>query len=205
MKHKRKQEELSKNKYRMRNPEIKKKNSLTVKEWIAVVGALFIYFFYAKSKDVILNYPNWLLYIMIILTSAIIAIFTFRDQKAKYLNEVEKKDRGWFIAFGVVKLIVVAYFISGMLLIPFNYYTIHSSKEAPLTYEKCEIVKITTETQNRKIFYRFRGKVNILYAYKPIMEELKNNGEYKEYFFVAGVREGNLNTYILESWDIERK
>lgn len=204
MRHKKKQEVLKNNKNIMKKIETPKENSLSVKELVGVGGALIVYFFYAKSKDTIINYPNWLLYMTILIVCTVISLFTFKDEKAKYLN-VDKRDRMFFVGLALVRTIIIAYFISGILLIPFNYYTINSSKSNPLKFENCEIVKITTETQNRKVFYKFNGKTYILYAYKPIMEELKNSEAYKEYFFVAGVRQSILNTYILENWDIERK
>jgi len=195
---------LGMNPYQMKNKKAKINNKLTIVDWIKLIGFVLVYFFFIKSKDIIINYPYWLLFTAFAIVLFIIAILQYREIQKEY-SKTEKEDKPLFLVINGLKIAVIAYFISGIFLIPFNYYTIYNSKENALSSEKCEITGISTYSKNRSIFYNFKGKTNVVNGFKPIMEDIKDDGKFENYYFAAEVRPGVCNTYILESWDIIQK
>ncbi|QGK73060.1 hypothetical protein [Flavobacterium sp. SLB02] len=183
---------------------MKENNKLTTVDWIKLLGFLLVYFFFIKSKDVIINYPYWLLFTAFAIVLVIVAILQYREMQKEY-SKTEKDDKPLFVVINGLKIAVIAYFVSGVILIPFNYYTIYNSKENALISEKCEITGISTYSKNRSVFYKFKGKTNVINGFKPIMENIKDNGKFKNYYFAAEVKKGICNTYILENWDIIQK
>lgn len=179
-------------------------NKLTIIDWSKLIGFVLVYFFFIKSKDVIINYPYWLLFTAFAIVLFIIAILQYREIQKEY-SKTEKEDKPLFLVVNGLKIAVIAYFISGIFLIPFNYYTIYNSKENALSSEKYEITGISTYSKNRSIFYNFKGKTNVVNGFKPIMEDIKDDGKFENYYFAAEVRRGVCNTYILEGWDIIQK
>jgi len=195
---------LGMNPYQMKNKKTKINNKLTIIDWIKLIGFVLVYFFFIKSKDVIINYPYWLLFTALAIVLVIVAIWQYRKIQKEY-SKTEKDDKPLFLVIIGLKIAVIAYFVSGIILIPFNYYTIYNSKESHVSSEKCEITGISTYSKNRTIFYKFKGKTNLVNGFKPIMEDIKDNGKFENYYFVAQVKKGICNTYILENWDIVHK
>lgn len=205
MKYRKRYKALMKTKESMKSPKSPQKcQRLTAREWLLLAGFLMLYFFYMKSSEIILNSPNWLLGIVFISAITIVTIINCRELKARVI-QIQQQDKFLSIGLILLKYLVVSYFIAGIFLIPFNYYIIYKSKNSISTYEKCEILGISTNSKNKKIFYRFKGKTNVLYAYTPIMEEIKNNRKFNDYVFTAEFKNGLLGTYILENWSIEKK
>lgn len=195
---------LGMNPYQMKNKKAKVNTKLTIIDWSKLIGFVLVYFFFIKSKDVIINYPYWLLFTAFAIILVIVAIWQYRTIQKEY-SKIEKEDKLLFLVINSLKIGVIAYFVSGIILIPFNYYTIYNSKESPVSSEKCEITGISTYSKNRSIFYNFKGKTNVVNGFKPIMEDIKDDGKFENYYFAAEVRRGVCNTYILESWDIIQK
>lgn len=186
------------------NRENKVKSKLTVIDWFKLIGFVLIYFFFIKSKDIIINYPYWLLFTVFAIVLLSCTILQLKKILKEY-SKIEKKDKYLFLGINILKIAVIAYFVSGIILIPFNYYNIYNSKKHTSILEKCEITGISTYSKNRTIFYKFKGKINVQYGYKPIMETIKENNKFEEYNFEAQVKEGFFGTYILDSWDIVQK
>jgi len=195
---------LGMNPYQMKNKKAKINNKLTIVDWIKLIGFVLVYFFFIKSKDIIINYPYWLLFTAFAIVLVIVVILQYRTIQKEY-SKIEKEDKLLFLVINSLKIAVIAYFVSGIILIPFNYYTIYNSKENALSSEKCEITGISTYSKNRSIFFNFKGKTNVVNGFKPIMEDIKDDGKFENYYFAAEVRWGVCNTYILESWDIIQK
>jgi hypothetical protein len=182
----------------------KTSSKLTIQDWIKLMGFVLIYFFYIKSKDRIINYPSWLLVTVFGIVLVVCIILQYRKIQEHY-SKIEKKNKFLFFGINILQIAVIAYFVSGIILIPFNYYAIYSSKTNTLTVENCEIRGISTYSKNRTIFYKFKGKTNVVNGFKPIMEIIKDNGKFKKYYFAAEVKKSICNTYILEGWDIVQK
>jgi hypothetical protein len=188
----------------IKNRTLKVNNKLTIIDWIKLIGFVLIYFFYIKSKDRIINYPFWLLVTVFGIVLVVCIILQYRKIQENY-SKTEKKDKFLFFGINIIQIAVIAYFVSGIILIPFNYYAIYSSKTNTLTVENCEITGISNYSKNRTIFYKFKGKTNVVNGFKPIMEIIKDNGKFRKYYFAAEVKKSICNTYILESWDIVKK
>ncbi len=187
----------------MKRSKNKQLNQKRLTDLYTMAATLIIYFFYMKSKDIILNYPYYLLFISFICIFIILIRANYRKTREKYFK-TEKSERAIFIGLAILKLCVISYFTSGILLIPINYYIIYKSQNNYSTFEKCEIEGIATETQNRKLFYKFKGDIYAIYDYDPIMEEIKNNKKFVDYVFCVEFKKGLLDTYILENWHIKK-
>ena len=179
------------------------KKTFKKQDLLLYFSVLCIYFFYMKSGDKILNYPSWITYSLLI--SLTIIIF-FRSVFLRRENSDEGSTQVFLLVFArIIKSLVLAWFIAGIILIPFNYYNIYSSESNSLETMNCKITGLSTYSKNRTIFFILDGKTNTIYGYKPIMEEIRLDGKYRDYQLVAQVREGLLNSYILEHWEIEKK
>lgn len=188
----------------LKSKKTKVNNKLTTEDWIKLVVFFVVYFFFIKSKDSIVNYPYWLLITVFAIVLVISTIYQYRKMCDDY-SKTEKKDKLLFLVINTIKISVIAYFVSGIILIPFNYYAIYNSKKNNLSVENCEITGISTYSKNRSIFYKFKGKTNVINGFKPIMENIKDNGKFENYYFVGEVRKSICNTYILENWSIIEK
>ena len=171
---------------------------------LIVAGFLLAYFFYMKTKDVIINYPTYLNYILF--STIVGSLFFFHYNKFKIeISKIKGNDLYLYIALNLGKNLIIAWFLAGIILIPFNYYNIHTAKENSLEIINCEIEGVSTYSKNRKVFFSLNERTNVIYDFKPIMEDIKDNGKFKDYYFVAELRKGFLGSYILEDWDIQKK
>lgn len=133
-------------------------NKLTIIDWSKLIGFVLVYFFFIKSKDVIINYPYWLLFTAFAIVLVIVAILQYRTIQKEY-SKTEKEDKLLFLVINSLKIGVIAYFVSGIILIPFNYYTIYNSKESPVSSEKCEITGISTYSKTEVSFSILKEKL----------------------------------------------
>ena len=171
---------------------------------ILAAGLLLVYFFYMKTRDEIINYPTYINYILFFSIICSLFLFHFNKFKIEFLK-LRGKDLYLYITINLAKNLVVAWFLVGLVLIPFNYYNIHTAKGNSSEIIKCEIKGVSTYSKNRKVFFSLNGKTNVMYDFIPIMEDIKDNGKYKDYYFVTELRKGLLGSYILEGWDIQKK
>jgi drug/metabolite transporter (DMT)-like permease len=182
----------------------KKEEKFGLKDFAFFGMVLLLYFFYIKTKDEIVNYPTWLTYTAFLITVTVVIFAHLKKFKKEFILQ-KGTDLYFSIALILAKIIIISLFLAGIILIPFNYYNIYKAKEKPLEVAKCEIKGVSTYSKNRKIFFVLYGRTNVMYGFTPIMEDIKANGKFKDYYFVAEIRKGFLNSYILENWSIERK
>ena len=96
----------------MKSKKSKQTNRLTIKEWFILAGFLVVYFFFMKSKDIILNYPYWLLgLVFIIVLAIIIAVRCNPDNKVAYA----------FIAMLFSEIYLIQFFIRKYIIQEKNY------------------------------------------------------------------------------------
>ena len=181
-----------------------KTERFTVKDFAFLGIFVLLYLVYIKTKDEIINYPTWLNLLTFFIIILIVVLFHLSRLKNEF------KIQNWFdlgasIALLLAKIIIISLFLTGIFLVPFNYINIYSTTKNKSEIYKCEITGVSTFSQNRKIFFVLNGRTNVLYGFKPIMEDIKDNEKFKEYYFAAEVRKGLLNSYILEGWSIEKK
>lgn len=171
---------------------------------LIVAGTLLGYFFYMKTKSVIMNYPNYLYYILFFIIAVLLFILHYSNFKI-IVSKIKRCDLYLYVALNLGKNFIIAWFLAGIMLIPFNYYNIHTAKENSIEIINCEIKGISTYSQHRNVFFVLNERTNVIYGFKPIMEEIKDNGKFNNYYFIAEFRKGLLGSYILESWDIQKK
>ncbi len=177
---------------------------LSKKEWLLAFVVLFLYFFYVSSRDKIVNYPPYLATISLILTFLAIIIIEWKKLDA-FINAIKNRFSIFDLALIFVSRLILALFISGILLIPFNYYNISMAKKNHLEYVDCVVRGVPTFSKNRTIYYEFNGELNTTFANKQISEEIRKSKNYDDYVFIAAIRKGLWGSYYLEDWDIRRR
>lgn len=177
---------------------------LSKKELLLAFGVLFIYLFYISSKDRIVNYPPYLTTFSLIVTFLAIIIIE-RKKPDALIHSIKNRFHIFDIALIFVARSILAWFISCILLIPFNYYNISVAKKNDLEYVDCLVKGGAKYSRDRRIFYEFNGELNSTFANKPIMEELRKSRNYDDYVFIAAIRKGLFGSYYLEDWDIKRR
>ena len=181
----------------------KQSKQINKKKLLLLVAMLVVYFFFMKSKDEIINYPKYINYSLFLLLFTTGFIYQLKCLKNTIVTKTKSLERILIIFLYVCKVLCLSWFITGICLIPFNYYNIYKSKKNTSEIIYCDIIGVSTYSKNRSVFYTFEGKTNILYGYIPIMEHMKE--EYSNFQLIAHVRKGFLNTYILEDWNIKKK
>jgi hypothetical protein len=182
----------------------KNSNKLDAKTILILGGALGVYFFYMKTLDKIINYPYVILYVICIVVFTILFLYelktlvaVFKPQKILFESILE-------VLLYIIRISVFSWFISGILLIPFNYYNIYVSESNSRETLYLPIKSVYSRPRNNVIYYEFRGKTKILYGKIKIMDEIFNNKNYKDYQLIMRVHAALFNSYVIEGWDIEK-
>jgi len=196
MKHKIKLDEKSKRKN-------KETNKLGKLELFIFAFAVVIYFFYIKSLDKIINYPREVLYSTFFCSFSIILLIYFN----KILSEFKNTSKDWLnnlllISSYFIQIAIISWLFTGILLIPFNYYNIHVAKEGKTINKSVEIKKLVARARNNCIFFKYDGRMNVVYGHKPIMNDIYNKQDTNKYYLVLDMNEGLLGSYVLNKWDI---
>lgn len=171
--------------------------------WLLVVLAV-IYLPFLKSKNSIVNYPSWLCYSLFAFITALLLILRRKNLWSQLLT-VKDFPSGSALTVRILTVLIFSWFVAGTILTPFNYYDIYIARQNYVEYVDCKITKVSTYSRDRKLFYEFRNQTNVLYTYKPIMEEIRKNEQYEAYVLSAKVRSGLLGSYLLEDWEIKKK
>lgn len=193
MKDKKQQEELKTN---------DKNKPLTVAILIVVLA---LYWFYLKTKQETMGYPSFLFTILFCVLFLGLLIATLPKDISEIKTNKDKTDKALFILFNVIKKTFIAFFVSGILLLPFNLYNKSFAKNNPIETIKCKITGLTDYSKNSSFYYEYKGKEYIIYAHRAIMSKIYIEKNQDEYWFVAKVRKGLLNSYVIEDWDIVHK
>ncbi len=188
------------------NNKVKSKNNAkdNVKEIALSAVVLLIYFYHMDLNDSIINQPVWINYTLFLIIDLALSISNFNKLKIS-IKTLIGISLYYNIALYLFKFSIISYFLSGIMMIPFNYYNIQIANEKSLEIVNCEIKNVSTYSKNRCVFYNFKGNTNVMYGYTPVMEEIKDNGKFKDYCFIVKCRTGLFGSYIMESWRIEKK
>lgn len=167
--------------------------------------ALVLFWIYLKTKQDTIGYPEFLFnsFFLIIFIGLVLA--TMQKTIFEFKNIRDKIDRGIFIFFHIVKNLIISVFLSGIFLIPFNLFNRSYSEKKPTEMIKCEITGLSDYSKNSSFYYEYKGEESIIYAHRQIMSDIYINKNHRDYLFVAEVRKGLLDTYLIESWDIVHK
>jgi hypothetical protein len=168
----------------------------------ALGGLIFIFFFYMKSKDLILNYPTYLYYISFGFSFVLVGIINKWKWIQIHIKGRSTLDFVSYLVNGILPHLILAFFISRTLLIPFNYYNIHHSKSNPPKVVYCEIESLSARARHNNVFFRFNGEIEAINGHKPIMNEIYKKQPVKDYALKLILRKGLIDSYIVSDWDI---
>lgn len=175
MKHKRKLEEKN-------NP------------YVFVGIGLGLMFFYMKTKQELINYPNQYVVFGIVLFSFSLVLFNY-----KKIFNVNLLETG----LNMIRYVLVAWIVVGVLFIPFNYYLIQSTKESKAEYLLLPLVKVSTNSQNRCFFYLYNDKKFVYYDYDPRFENILRNKNYEDFQIQFKVKKGEIGVFRIMDWDLK--
>jgi len=172
---------------------------------VILIVILTLYWFYLKTKQETMGYPSFLFTILFWVLFLGLLIATLSRDVSEIKTNKDKTDKVLFILFNVIKKTVIAFFISGILLLPFNLYNKSFAKNNPIETIKCKITGLTDYSKNSSFYYEYKGEEYIIYAHRAIMSKIYIEKNQDEYWFVAKVRKGLLDSYVIEDWDIVHK
>lgn len=175
------------------------------REALKFAVVLILFWFYVVAKEKTIGYPDYLfnlafgiILLVLLVTTSRITISEFKDLRGKI-------DKVIYAFFYIVKTLFISFFLSGIVLIPFNLYNRYYSKRNAIEIIKCEITGLSDYSRNSCFYYSYKGEVSIIYAHRQIMSDIYINKSYQDYLFIAKVRKGLLDTYLIESWDFVHK
>lgn len=163
----------------------------TKKEWFYLILASVLFWFYSKTVDKILNYNFFLFFI------CFCSVFTI----SVLIGIKEKTLSFWFEK--IVKSLVFSFTISGIILLPLNFYIIDFSKGNPIINKNFDIASVSTSSARKQVRFEFMREIKVLYSYDEILYEVKKHPE--KYKLNIRVRKSIFNTYVLDDWNIEKK
>jgi hypothetical protein len=190
----------------MNNQRSKKDSTaLSSKELFIFGGALAVYLFYRRSLNRIINYPDSILYLL----GGIIFVIIFLYSLPKLRNEMNSVDnlpgKVVAVAIRVLSAAIFSWFVTGILLIPFNYYDIHAAQGNSSEAIYCPVTGLTANAKDNSIIYEFGGSSHILYGSSTLMNEIYSKGNYKEYQLRLTVKKALFGSYFLEDWDLYKR
>jgi hypothetical protein len=181
------------------------KSKSTGKGYLLVIGSAAILLWISSwICDPIIAYPHLVAYGVFGITFIALAVFiTIRG-----LPELGKAVNFWdsFFSNGFLLLIgiFVSVFITAALLIPFNYYLVHSAKSQPAKTNYYPIYDIITSSgKNRypQVMFKLNGHVETLKGHRYIMSEM-DTVPLKNFEIEIEGTPGLLGSFIVERWNI---
>jgi hypothetical protein len=188
-----------------RKLEMSKNNKNKLVEILKFSTILILFWVYVKTKEETIGYPEYLFYFLFLIIFFFCLLIYSKRTILEFNTIRDKIDQTIYIFFYILKNVIVSVFLSGIFLIPFNLYNKSYSKKNQIEIIKCKITGLSDYSKNSSFYYEYKGKEYIIYAHRKIMSDIYINKNHRNYLFVAKVKKGFLNTYIIESWDIVRK
>jgi len=178
------------------------KNKLSKRQYALFVAVLIIYTFFDNSYDSILNYPDTLLF-----GSGVAIFISIMLYKIKtFINDIWRDGaivKVFAIFLRCLTAVIFSWFLTGILLIPLNYYIIHTAKYSAAYTMDLKINGLGTRKRTRKIFYEFNGSGRTVYANAKTIDWISKN--YNDYRLRVTIRKASLGTLVIENWEIVKK
>jgi hypothetical protein len=163
----------------------------SLKELLPYAAALAAYFFFNKTSNEIVKYPDLIAYLLYAVSFAITLTYQLVLLR-KIIKSFDKLVQK-IIAVGLRVLIAAVFsvFISGILLIPFNYYDIYASRGNPSETVICPLEGLVA-SRSHTIYYDFGGSLHALTftSGNSLMTAIYLKGNYKEYQLLLTVSSG---------------
>lgn len=176
-------------------------------KWLmpALAAGVALYFLYLKSSDAIINYPAEIKY-SVFGGCLVLAVLYQASRKTPRVG-----CRHWDL-FGVLAwlfdealpVVIASWLLTGILLIPFNYYNLHvGSTNSSFT----EVVRMEglASTRRRKadtLYFRYKGRMNVIYGETPELTAIARAQTVKNYRLVLTLSQGVAGSYILSNWEV---
>lgn len=165
----------------------KSKNTIYI-----LVIILSILFFFMKTKQKLINYPNEFILYGILILFCVLILFNYNQLK-KCKNVIE-------VGFVFLKYFFYSIGLTLVVFTPFNYYLISGSKKSKIEVLTLPLVKVSTHSQNRCFFYSYKEEKYVYYDYDSKFEEILKNENYDDYRVRFQVKKCYLNTLIIIDW-----
>ena len=105
------------------------------------------------------------------------------------------------VSIRVLSAAIFSWFVTGILLIPFNYYDIHAAQDNPSEIVYCPVTGLVEDARKSCVYYEFSGSTHIVYGVSgssKLMREIYLKGNYKEYQLRLTMKKALFGSYFLE-------
>jgi hypothetical protein len=178
---------------------------LSKSEIFILGGAVVAYLFFVKTLNVIINYPMIVGYLVGASVFIIIFVYKVSSFVAKTIRTGSLLRGAGEVFLRVLRSAVCAWFVSGIILIPFNYYNIYVAQNNPAIIVHLPITGVVANAKSHKIYYEFNGKMGLLNGKDDLMNEIYDKGNYMDYSLVVIIHAALFDSYFIEDWYIQKK
>jgi hypothetical protein len=191
-----------------KTPKPKKKNDKYLILLLALMVGIFIIF--KNTSDKIINYPNMVYLFAGALVFLVVTYLRFDTIKSEF-NEKEKSwEKGGNLIINLLTSAFAGVFIGGILLIPFNYYIIYSSKSNDIEIHDCKIESVFRKSgykryTNAGIYFILNDKSHLLNVNNKDIKDIADDKKYMDYILELKTRPGILGTIVIDDWELRHK
>lgn len=164
----------------------------------------FLFWYFVKTKEQILGYPGFLIVITFAPLFAICIGVSAIERKTQF-RKAKKLDRYLITGFILAGNALLAYMISGALLIVFNAININFSEQNSSEPIICPVTSAYSDHRTSTIYYSFRQKEYALNDSSELVYNIYKHKSAGKYNIVFSARKGLLSTYVIEYWKIMPK
>ena len=130
-----------------------KHSKIKIAEYLIFIGCIAAYLIFVSTKEIILNYPNYIKYSLLFCCFVFAVLLNFKSFKP-ILQEKKKKSLKWmFFLLQTVKCFMIAVFISALILIPFVSF---------FKFVICILIKIDNFLKIHPLIYSERNYIYII-------------------------------------------
>ena len=179
---------------------------LSTGEFLACAAVLVVFFWYVKTANRIVNFPQPLYYAVLVgVGGAVVAWSWKRDVTAFRAVDPDWGSRGMSAGLYLCKTAVLTWFATGIALLPFNYYNFYRAKEGQRVTDSVAIADVTTRRGTSGVSFWYKGRRNQLRGHEPIMDRIAARGDAGKYRLALNMNEGLLGSYVVNDWTIVPK
>ena len=178
------------------------KNNLKGRDYLILAAAVAMFVWYMYTARRILNYPEVLHYAGIGLCFIIALLVDIRGALGRWTALKLWQEKVFAIVLTVAGWVLIAVLAGTAILIPFNYYDMYVAADSPRDTVYCPINGVVSRTRNHNVYFIFKGKMNMLNCQTSLTNEIAQKKNYDDYTFIATVRKGLMDSYVLDDWQI---
>lgn len=164
----------------------------------------FLFWYFLKTKEQILGYPSFLIAVTFAPIFIMCISISVIERKAQF-RKAKKPDRYLITGFILAGNALLAYMISGVLLIVFNAININFSEQNSPEPIICPVTSAYSDHRTGTIYYSFRQKEYALNDSNELVYDIYKHKSAGKYNIVFSARKGLLSTYVIEYWKIMPK